>query len=209
MDTRAIEIASKRNKRIITKACPGHFATSHSHVNYYIDMTSIKCQKKMAKNAAREFAQNYAGTAVDTIICLDGTEIIGAFLADEISQIGINSGTDIAVITPEINSNNQMLFRDNTQRMLWKKRVILLVASVSTGKTLNRALECVRYYGGEAVALCALFSAVDSAQGTKIDHIFAPDDVKDYHIYPLHDCPYCKEKRKIDAIINSYGYSKI
>ncbi len=209
MDTRAIEIASRRNKRIITKAVPGHFATSHSHVNYYIDMTAIKCQNRMAKNAAKEFAQGYAGTAVDTIICLDGTEIVGAFLADEISQLGINAGADIAVITPELNSNNQMLFRDNTQRMIWGKRIVLLVASVSTGKTINRALECIRYYGGESVGLCALFSAIDSIGDTKIDCIFDGGDLENYHIYSLHDCPNCKEKRKIDAIINSYGYSKI
>ena len=212
MDTRAIEIESKRNKRIITKAFPGHFATSHSHVNYYVDMTSVKCQYKMARLAARELAKTLSSTVVDTIVCLDGTEIVAAYLADELAQssiAGINKEGDIAIITPEINLNNQMLLRDNTQRMVWNKRVLLLVASITTGKTINRALECIRYYGGETSGICALFSAVDEVGGIAVNTIFDADELQGYHTYSSHDCPYCRDKRKIDAIINSYGYSKI
>lgn len=77
MDARAVIVESKRNKELQIKIIPGHFATSHSHVNYYIDMTSIKTKHLMAKNAARELAANYINTAIDTIVCLDGTEIIG------------------------------------------------------------------------------------------------------------------------------------
>ena len=78
MDARAVIVESKRNKELQIKIIPGHFATSHSHVNYYIDMTSVKTKHLMAKNAARELAASYINTAVDTIVCLDGTEIIGA-----------------------------------------------------------------------------------------------------------------------------------
>ena len=44
---------------------PGHFATNHSHINYYVDITSIKTSHKMAKAAANELAATYAGTNVD------------------------------------------------------------------------------------------------------------------------------------------------
>lgn len=209
MDGRAMEIQSKRNKKITIKVVPGHFATSHSHVNYYVDMTEIKSKHRMARRAARELAQSYAGTAVDTLVCLEGTRIVGAFLADELTQAGINKDADLAVITPEINPNNQMLFRDNVQRMLWNKRVLLLVASVTTGKTINRSLECIRYYGGEAVGVSALFSAVDEINGLEINTIFDTGDLQNYNTYSYHDCPLCKDKVKIDAMVNSYGYSKI
>ena len=102
MDARAIVINSKRNKEIQIKLIPGHFATSHSHVNYYIDMTAVKTNHLMAKNTARELASNYLSTPVDTIVCLDGTEIIGALLANELSKAGIgaiNSGTGICFIS--------------------------------------------------------------------------------------------------------------
>ena len=212
MDARAIEIESKRNSRIITKAFPGHYATSHSHVNYYVDMSTVKCQHKVARLAAQELAKTLSATAVDTIVCLDGTEIVAAYLADELCQssvAGINKNGDIAVITPEINPNNQMLLRDNTQRMVWGKQVLLLVASITTGKTINRALECIRYYGGETGGICSLFSAVEEVGGIPVNTIFDADELQGYHTYSSHDCPYCREKRKIDAIINSYGYSKI
>ena len=38
----AIKIPSKINSKILLKVVPGHFATSHSHINYYMDMTRLK-----------------------------------------------------------------------------------------------------------------------------------------------------------------------
>ena len=39
--------------------------------------------------------------------------------------------------------------------------------------------------------------------------LFTSDDLPDYKTYSFYECPACQEKRKIDAIVNSYGYSKI
>lgn len=212
MDTRTVTVESKRNKNLSIKIIPGHFATSHSHVNYYIDMTSVKTQHLMAKNAAQELAGKYANTAVDTIVCLDGTEIIGAFLARELAKETlalVNSGQNISVITPEINSFNQMIFRDNIQKAIWNKNILLLVASITTGKTVNRALDCVRYYSGRTAGICALFSNVESVQDVAVNGLFDGRDIAKYETFSAHDCPFCKEGRKIDAIVNSYGYSKL
>ncbi len=212
MDARAIVINSKRNKEIQIKLIPGHFATSHSHVNYYIDMTAVKTNHLMAKNTARELSSNYLSTPVDTIVCLDGTEIIGALLANELSKAGIgaiNSGNGISVVTPEINSFNQMIFRDNLQSAIWNKNVLLLVASITTGKTVNRALDCVRYYGGRAAGISALFSNVDDVQDVHVNGLFEVDDLPNYETFSAHNCPFCNDGIKIDAIVNSYGYSKL
>lgn len=212
MDTRAMEIQSKRNGHLSIKIIPGHFATSHSHVNYYVDMTSIKCVHKPAKEAAAQLAAHYASVPIDTIVCLDETEIVGAFLANALagtSIAGINRDQNINIVTPEINSSNQMLFRDNVQPLIWGKNTLLLVASVTTGKTVNRALDCLTYYGSKNRGICALFSAVDEVNNEHINSIFDNDDIPDYHQYIAKDCPICKEGKKIDAIINSYGYSKL
>ena len=212
METRAIKVESQKNRRLSISIIPGHFATSHSHVNYYIDMTSVKCMHLMAKEAAAELATAFVSVPVDTIICLDGTEIIGAFLARAIANsglAGINRDQSIAVITPEINPSNQMLFRDNVQKMVTGKHVLLLVASVTTGKTINRALDCVHYYGGVPAGISAVFSAVAAVQGIPIQTIFDTSDVPDYRIYHSADCPMCKAGQRIDAIVNSYGYSKL
>ena len=212
METRAIKVESQKNRRLSISIIPRHFATSHSHVNYYIDMTSVKCMHLMAKEAAAELATAFVSVPVETIVCLDGTEIIGAFLARAIagsSLAGINRDQSIAVITPEINPSNQMLFRDNVQRMVYGKHVLLLVASVTTGKTINRAIDCVNYYGGIPAGISAVFSAIESVKDIPIHTIFSLTDVPDYQIYHSADCPMCKAGQRIDAIVNSYGYSKL
>ena len=202
MNSRAIDLRAKKNKRIGIKIIPGHFSTSHSHVNYYIDMTDIKSYYKKAKLAAEELAKAYSSTPVDVIICLEGTRIVGAYLAEELAQ------TSIAVVTPETNANNQMIFRDNIQPIIWNKRVLLMVASVTTGKTIGRAMECIQYYNGQLAGICALFSAVEESNGIPIHSLFSLKDIPDYQNFSPHECPYCKEHTKIDAMVNSYGYTK-
>ena len=36
------------------KVVPGHFATNHSHINYYIDMTTLKTRVSEAQEVARD-----------------------------------------------------------------------------------------------------------------------------------------------------------
>lgn len=209
MEGRIQSIDSRKNRKIKIGVIPGHFATNHSHINYYVDMTSIKTSHKMAKAAAKQLAETYANTHIDTIICLEGTEILGAFLADKLSDGGINEGADISVITPELNSNNQMIFRDNTQKKIWGKQVMILISSISTGKTINRAIECLQYYNGRLAAIGAIFSAITESNGIDIHAIFSRDDIPSYDTYLSGDCPMCKSGQKVDAIVNSFGYSKI
>ena len=163
MESRMQTVESRRNKRITIGIIPGHYATNHSHVNYYVDMTAIKTSAKMAKEAARELGNEFSNTYVDTVICLEGTEILGAFLADQLSQSGINQGKDINLVTPELNAVNQMIFRDNTQSKIWNKKVLLLISSASTGKSIHRATDCLQYYSGELVGVGAIFSAIGEA----------------------------------------------
>lgn len=86
MENRIQTIESPNNRRIKIGIIPGHFATNHSHVNYYVDLTSIKTGHKMAKEAAAELAASYMTTYIDTIICLEGTEMLGAFLAESMAS---------------------------------------------------------------------------------------------------------------------------
>ena len=213
MESRSMQIKCSQNKSISLRVIPGHFATNHSHINYYIDMTGVKYHSTIARQAGETMAEKYMNnTAVDTIICMDGCEIIGGFLAHALTKSslhGINEKSDICVITPEFHPNGQIIFRDNIQPMVWQKRVLLLVASATTGKTINRSLECIKYYGGEVVGISAIFSAIPEKQGIPVNAIFTQNDIPNYRTYAFEDCPDCKEKHKIDAIVNSYGYSKL
>ena len=44
-----IELRSSVNGNLVIRAYHGHFATNHSHINYYIDMTRMNNDHKMAK----------------------------------------------------------------------------------------------------------------------------------------------------------------
>ena len=178
----------------------GHYATSHSHINYYIDVTLTKFRLSEARAAAQELVRSYRGTTIiDTILCLDGTEVIGACMGSELTKAGysnMNAHQTIYVVTPEHTTGSQLIFRENTAPMIQDKHVLVLAASVTTGYTVQGAVEAIRYYGGE----CA---------GYPVASIFDPHDLPDYQSYDAHSCPWCKAGKKIDALVNSFGYSSL
>ena len=102
-----------------------------------------------------------------------------------------------------------MIIRDNIQSMIQGKHVIVLMASVTTGITIRKSMECISYYGGMLVGISAIFSAVDEVEGQPVNAVFHKDDIPDYQSCAMHDCPLCKEGRRIDALVNSFGYSKL
>lgn len=213
MEERAMKVYSQYNNILSMKVIPGHFATSHSHINQYIDLTTLKTRQNMASAAAKSMVHDYVNnTIVDTIVCLDGCEIIGAYLAEELTAAGfmsLNAHQTMYVVTPEVNSTGQMIFRDNLQPMIQNKHVLLLLATATTGRTVERSLECIEYYGGSVAGVSAIFSATDEIAGHKINSIFHTQDLPEYATYPHNDCPFCKAGKKIDAMVNAYGYSKL
>lgn len=208
---REMTIYGGTNSKLPLKITPGHFVTSHSHVNYYVDLTGIKMDQKNAKMAALEMAPNYmASVEIDTIVCMDGCEAIGAYLADELTKDGymsVNGNKSLCILTPEFNANGQLILRDNIQGLVKGKKVLLLLATTTTGKTVSQSLECIGYYGGRVQGIAALFSAVNSVDGIPVYSIFQPDDVEGYQTYEYQDCPFCKANKKLDAIINANGYT--
>ena len=49
----------------------GHFATNHSHINYYIDITYNKTRLSEARATAYQLVSHFINdTPVDTILCL-------------------------------------------------------------------------------------------------------------------------------------------
>lgn len=213
MERRAIKVYSQYNNLLSVKIIPGHFATNHSHINFYMDMTTLKTRQSMALAAARSIVHEYVNsTVVDTIVCMDGTEVIGAYLAEELTAAGfmsMNSHKTIYVISPQMNSVGQLVFPDNLQPMVQGKHVLLLLATATTGRTIERALECIHYYGGSIAGVSSLFSAAEEIDGTQIHSIFKLSDFPEYQTYSHNECPYCKAGEKLDAIVNSYGYMKI
>ncbi|MBR5578322.1 MAG: orotate phosphoribosyltransferase [Lachnospiraceae bacterium] len=208
-----IKIRSKENENVVLKAIPGHFITPNSHVNYYLDMTTIKSRLSEASATAEVLAaQISATTIVDTIVCIDGCEIIGAFLASELTKAGIysmNSHKTIYIVTPEHVNTGQLVFRENLQPMIKGKNVLLLMASATTGQTVMKAAQTLNYYGATISGISTIFSAANSSMGIPINSIFTIKDVPDYKAYDPEGCSLCRDNIPIDAFANAFGYSSI
>jgi orotate phosphoribosyltransferase len=202
-----------RNPELFLRVQKGHFATMHSHTNYYIDVTTQKFRMSEAKAVAKEIVSFYrTNTVIDTIICLDGTEVIGAFVAQELTEanfMNMNAHQTIYILPPEYIGNGQMVFRDNTSPMIINKHVLIIAASVTTGKSALTAVDAVRYYGGHVVGVSSIFATVSECDGIPVTSIFNPHDLEGYESFKPNRCPMCRNGEKLEALVNSYGCSKL
>ena len=188
---------------LFLRVAKGHFATSHSHINYYIDVTTQKARLSEAKAVAKELVAAYQhNTIVDTVLCL----------ANELTKDGfsnMNAHQTIYVITPEYTTGSQIILRDNLAPMVKGKHVLILAASITTGYTAQAAVEAVNYYGGTVAGLSAIFATTTACAGIPVTSIFDPSSLPDYASYDSRECPLCKAGQHIDALVNSFGYSAL
>ena len=107
MPTTNISKIKTKQKNLVLRVAKGHFATSSAHSNYYIDVAAQKSRYSEAKAVAEELCStyNYSTTVIDTILCLDGTEVIATCVAEELTKndyVNINAHQTIYIVTPEI-----------------------------------------------------------------------------------------------------------
>lgn len=209
----AIKLISVPHKHanVPLRLARGHFATSHSHLNYYIDFTMSKHRLSEARASAQILCSQIPySQVIDTILCLDGTEVIGACMASQLTKAGymnMNAHRTIYVISPEYTSGSQIIFRDNIAPMVVGKHVLVLAASVSTGYTAQSAIEAIRYYSGIPVGVCGIFACVEECEGFPVRSIYNKNDIPDYESHSARECPLCKAGIKIDGLVNSHGIS--
>ena len=103
IENKSYTVTLTKNPSISMNVIPGHYTTNSFHVTHYLDLEDLKINALKARDVARELAIPYlSSTLVDTIVCLEGTEVIGAYIAEELLQEGtavINSGLEIHVVT--------------------------------------------------------------------------------------------------------------
>ncbi|WP_029321215.1 phosphoribosyltransferase family protein [Butyrivibrio sp. AE3004] len=207
------KIEYSRNNDVILRNTKGHFITPNSHVNYFIDFCDAKARMKEARAAGESLAEFYiASEAIDTILCLNGMEVVGSYFADKLTQAGVlstNAHKTMYITGPEYNVNGQIMFRDNNKHMITGKKVLILSDSVTTGGSLKRAVDSVKFYKGEVVGIAAIFSVATQIEEYPIRSLFSTRDLPDYASYPHDNCPLCKEGIQVDAICNGFGYSTL
>jgi len=213
MQKNVFSVSLEKNPVISLNVIPGHFTTSNAHSNYFLDVSRLKSNTLVARNVARELAIPYLSTTlVDTIVCMEKTEVIGAYLAEDLLQEGtsvMNSGGDINVVSPSSNINGNLIFQDNIIEYITHKNILLLVTSISSGKTVSSAMECLAYYGGKLNGISSLFLTSHERLDYEINALFTSKDIPEYKLWSTGECEMCKAGLKLDAIINSEGYTKI
>ncbi len=206
-------IISTKRKNLLLRVQKGHFATSHSHINYFIDVTMQKSRLSEAKAVAAELLSYYQTTTViDTILCLDGMQVVGTCLAEALTNnnfMNLNAHKTIYVVTPEHTSGSQIIFRDSIAPAIVGKNVLILAASVVTGFTAKSAIDAIQYYGGHVAGISGIFATVDKYMGYDVVSAFNPNDLPEYNSYMSHECPMCKRGQRIEGLVNSFGFSKL
>ena len=227
-----IKIKAKVNSDIELNVMPGHFSSDRFHVNYYIDMSSLKMRVTEAKKVAAAMAQQYikkvnidskymtefvssslANTAnvkpIDTIICMDGCEVIGAYLAEELTKAGLPNNTShnsLYVVTPEFDNRGQMVVRRNIKDMIKGRNVLVVLASAMSGRTITKAIGTILAYGGKVTGLSVIFGNVEEVDGYPVYSVFTQEDLPNFKLSQPDDCQDCKDGKKLDGVVNSYGY---
>lgn len=231
----ATKIYSKDNHDLALKVTKGHFSSDRFHINYYIDMTDLKMRQCNAEAVAKAIVKKYVkrvtlspvvGLAseifdrmastnatkapIDTIICMDGCEAIGAYVAKELSEVGVattNTHKTTYILTPEFDSSGQMVVRDNIKPMLKGKHVLVVLATAMSGHTIAKSIRCISSYGGIVEGISCIFSAINEIEGHPVNSVFEASDLPGFKLSEPDNCPDCKAGIKLDAIVNSYGYT--
>lgn len=208
------KLTSQRNDRVFIHVVPGHFVSANSHINYYVGTSDAKHNHDVAVDTAMLLSEFYNtnNVDVDTVLCLYETQVLGAYLAHELARpnmLSPNPNQNVYVVGAEYDSNGNLIFRDNLRRMISEKNVVILISCITSGKTVERAMESVQYYGGNVAGVASIFSAAESIRGVQVNTIFNKSDIPHYSSYPAHSCPYCAKGVPVVAIANSYGYSEL
>lgn len=202
-----------KNKDVVLRYIPGHFVTPNSHVNYYMDLTDMKSRQREARATGEELAEMYlTSDIIDTILCLNGMEVVGAYLANKLTKAGIisaNRHQTMYITSPEYNVSGQMMFRENNQHMIRGKKVLILIDTATTGDTLRSAVGSVGFYGGQVVGISAIYSVATQIEGFQIRSLYSTRDLPDYASYKPVSCPLCEAGTPVDAICNGFGYSTL
>ena len=172
-----------------------------------------KSRLSEAKAIAEELLSYYQSTTIiDTILCLDGMQVVGACLAEELTNnnfMNLNAHQTIYVLTPEYTAGSQMIFRDNIIPAISGKNVLILAASVVTGYTAKSAIEAISYYGGQVAGISSIFATQNKFMGYDVVSAFDPNDLPGYSSFAPGECPMCRERQRIDGLVNSFGISKL
>ena len=130
-------------------------------------------------------------------------------LAEEFMKEGVPNKThhnSMYVITPEFDNRGQMVVRKNIKDMIRGRHVLVVLASAMSGRTITKAIGTILAYGGKVSGLSVIFGNVEEVDGYPVYSVFSQNDLPNFKLSDPDNCPDCKAGKKLDAVVNSYGY---
>ena len=55
----------------------------------------------------------------------------------------------------------------------------------------------------------AIFATIEQLGGLPVTALFNPKDLPGYASHDAQSCPWCRAGKRLDALVNSFGYSKL
>ena len=165
-----------------------------------------------AAEVAKEMAKEYQySTPVDTIVCMDGCEIIGSCLAEELTRNGImslNRHNSMYIITPELDKNGQMIFRDNLQPMVQGKKHPAFCWPLPPPARPSPEALTASSITAVSFREYRLFSVQQEKSTDRPCTVFSLQRIfrNIRHSVPAN-VHIAEQEEKIDAIVNGFGYS--
>ena len=189
---------------VFIHAIPGHYVTASAHLNYYVGTSDIKHNRVVSVEAAKLLAEYYSvrNMDVDTVLCLYETQALGAYMAQELaspSMLAPNPDLQVYVLGPEYDTQGNMIFRDNLRRMIQGKNVVVLISCITSGRTVERAVQSARYYGGNVIGISSVFSAAKELCGLEVNTLFTPEDLPNYSYTAAKDTEYTVPTKDCEA----------
>ena len=124
---------------------------------------------------------------------------------------------------PSVKSREMQFFYGHPQNRFWKLLALLMEDEIpDTIPEKKDFLLRHRIAVWDVIHSCTIEGSSDSSirdvvpndismilEKTQIKTIFTSKDVPDYRAYDPHECPMCKEGSRVEALVNSFGYSKL
>jgi len=213
MENKAFNVKLQKNPLISIRVIPGHFTASSTHTSHYLDLSVMKSNATIARDVAKELARPYlTSTPVETIVCMGRTEVIGAFLAQELMQSGlnvVNQNTDVYVMTPLVNDVGTLSFTSSMLQHIVNRQVLLLTTWALSGSTLDRVFNTMSFYGAKIAGISSLFVVNPESMEQNINTLFTSNDIEGFKLYSPRNCELCKAGIRLDALISSEGYTRV
>lgn len=201
MDKSYTKVVSTKIQGLALKVLPGHFKAGQAHVNAYLDMTDLKTGESETRALGTWLAKQYTpSTLIDTIVCLEDTDRVGACLTEALIKAGFQSmdlHKTIYTAHPQRDEKGELTIPKDQQHMIMDKHVLVLFSVIASGQAAEQDLECLRRDGAQISAIASLFSELSSLEGISVTTAFDAADLPFYSVYAQEDCPYCQTGVKL------------